>query len=117
MQLIELVFSAQVGSLAAHVGNGREGILEDIVLDVEVPLLHIWPDCLSGNGDDIKREQQPRGTADVSVPGNVELSGSLHQRWRTFQRFGIGFVPVGVLEKYAVSAADRGFPIALGIEG
>src|SRR5690348_6228329 len=100
-----------MGSLAAHIRRGEHSVFEYLMLDVEVPLLHVWPDRLRRNGDYSQRELQT-AAADLVVTDDVKLRRSLNQRWSAFKRLDVAFVSICVLEEDAVAAAQRRLTVA-----
>ena len=73
-----------MSSLAAHVRGREHSVFKYLMLDIEVPLLHVWPDRFGGNGDHAQRELQA-AAADLIVAIDVKLRRGLHQRRRAFQ--------------------------------
>src|SRR5947209_19329840 len=100
-----------MGSLAAHVRGREHSVLEYLVLDVQMPLLHVRPDSFGRNRDHSQRELQT-SAADLVVANDIKLCRSLDQRRRAFQRLNVPFVAVGVLEEDAVAAAQSRLAIA-----
>src|SRR5262249_39597078 len=78
-----------------------------------VPLLNVGPDGFAWNGSDGQREEQ--ASADRVVAADVELGSIERERCRTFERFAIRFVAVGVFEEDAVTATNGHLAIALWI--
>src|SRR5271170_190828 len=125
-QLVQIALVGQVGAFAANVGDGTDDVLGEFVLDADIPLLHVGPDGVVGNGSD--RQGKGEGAAGSSQAGvtgrlaaagtgDVRLVGSEDQGSATFQALGVGFAAVSVIEKDPVAAANGRLAIAFGIKG
>src|SRR5271167_1715874 len=98
-----------------------------LLLDVEVELLHVGPSRLVGNGDEAQREAGRRGVgriSDIRVPtigsgpDDVDLRRALQQRrGLTFHTLGVGLVSVGMLKEDPVAAANGSLGLPCGIPG
>src|SRR5882762_4539021 len=104
-------------ALTSHIRNSRDGITNDLMLHIEVPLLHVRPDRLGGNGHHSQWELRVGGSARARVARNIDLLYGGGQRRRVFQRFRVAFVAVGVLVEDTVAATNRPLPVAKGIPG
>src|SRR5580700_4102644 len=118
-----------MSAFASHVSYGNYHVGWQFLLDVEVPLLHVRPYGLIWNCIDRKREYRhcactganacvtAVGTtgARAHASGDVRLRSPHYEGRRTFQRFRIGFVAIGVFEENTVAAADSHLAVALGI--
>src|SRR5262249_31786220 len=112
-QLIAVAEQCEVRTLATHIRHRRNDVTRNFLLHAEVPLLHIGPDGLVGNG--VHREREQQAAADAAIAVHVELRSGQYRWWRAFQRLGVAFVAVGMLEEDAVAAADGHLAVALGI--
>src|SRR5579884_2556790 len=99
--------------LAANVRNGAHRVVRDVVLNIEVPLLHVRPAYL------LRVSRRPGGpeqtrASNVCVARDVVLRRRQHRRRVAFKTRD-RLVPIQMLEENAVSAANGPFPIAEGI--
>jgi len=69
---------------------------------------------MRGNCEQTQRKLQPCAT-NLVVGRQVELVRGLYHGRRSFQRFGVALVSVGVLEENPVASADRKFSVAKNI--
>src|ERR1700733_2705358 len=126
-QLVEIALIGEIGAFAADISKGADGVLEELMLDADIPLLGVGPDGSVGNGSDRQGEGQRRSAriSQASVTrclsatgaGDIGLAGS-EDEWRTaFEAFRIGFVAIAVIEENAVTAANGGLAIAPRIPG
>ena len=76
-QLIQVALIGQIGALAAHVGDRSDNVLNELMLDAQIPLLRVWPDGFARNGNDRERERQRRaaGVAQAGVTGRLAAGG------------------------------------------
>src|SRR5260370_2041254 len=100
-----------------HIGDCAHDVRRELLLDVQVPLLHVRPDCFVGDRCHSEWEQQTAACTNIGVANHVELRGSEHEWWRAFERFRISFIAVGVLEEDSITTADSHFSVALRIKG
>src|SRR5580704_12480200 len=126
-QLVEIALIGEIGAFAADISKGADGVLEELMLDADIPLLGVGPDGSVGNGSDRQGEGQRRSAriSQASVTrclsatgaGDIGLAGS-EDKWRTaFEAFRIGFVAIAVIEENAVTAANGSLAIAPRIPG
>src|SRR5271168_2616117 len=105
---------------AADVGDLHHDMPWQFVLHVQIPLLHVRPLDVVGNGDGIQRAYRPasRRSAHVGVTGYV-ADAAVENVWRggALQGFCVGFVAVGVFKENAVATAHRPLAIAQRIPG
>src|ERR1700683_5344248 len=119
MQLVVLVRTREMHARAANVRNGGHSALADIVLNVDMPLLHVWPDRFVGQRHELQgsrggsRGAKKTGIQTV-IPGGSAATGGREWGWnasdgRAFalmlQRFGFGFVAVGMFVEHSEAAA------------
>ncbi len=71
-ELVRVTKQGKVSAFAAHVRDGKNYVRREFLLHVEVPLLHVGPDGLVGNGINGQRKEQPAAT-DVAVSHDVNL--------------------------------------------
>ena len=63
-----------MGSFTPHVGKCRNRIVREVMLDIEMPLLHVRPSHLGRNSDHTQRELGGAPLAfDVRVPLNLNV--------------------------------------------
>ena len=109
---------------AANIRDGCHDALADIVLYIEMPLLHVGP---SGRVRQ-RNELQRRGTVVCKQTWRQRRVGDGNRLSGTYARdgsalalvlqgLGIGFVSIGMLEENTVASSDGPFPIAKRIEG
>src|SRR5579884_2035061 len=103
-----------MSALAAHVRHGSNDVAGQFLLDAQIPLLQVRPNGLFGNRGHRQRKEQA-SAADVRVAGDVELLRRQNERRRSFERFGIAFVSIGVLKEDAITAADGHLAVAARI--
>src|SRR6202011_6135631 len=92
--------------LAAHVGKRSNGVLRQLPLQAQVPLLGIRTNGVIRNGGRREREEQSL-PANVCVAGHVGLRGVLHQGRGALQRFRVASFAVGVVVEDSVASAER----------
>jgi len=51
-QLVKVALIGEIGALAANVSDGADGVLIELMLNADIPLLRIGPDGFIGNGSD-----------------------------------------------------------------
>src|SRR5258708_11676506 len=119
--------------LAAHVGEGRYEVLRRLELVAQVPLLYVRPPrhCLNVRRwlvvhREWQKHSASRAASDALISGagrtrdairrDVRLARRQHPRWRAFQRLGIGFISIPVLEENSITASNRGLAISLRIK-
>src|SRR6267154_397729 len=112
-ELVHVALLRKVCTFAADVRHGRDDVARKFLLDVEVPLLDVRPNHFVRDGADGKREEN--ASADPTVTADVELRSIERKRRGAFERFGVGFVAVRVLEEDAVTTANGHFSVALWI--
>src|ERR1700691_1629326 len=56
VQLIDVALQREMRAFAADVRDGHYGSVQELALDVDIPLLHVRPDRLSWNRGDAQRE-------------------------------------------------------------
>src|SRR5215469_4373525 len=82
-----------------------------LVLHIEMPLLHVGPDHFGGNRIKVEREHgrgAARRSSYVGVTINIVLGGALQQRrGLAFHALRIGLVAVGMFVENPVTATDR----------
>src|SRR5450755_4483997 len=115
-ELVDIALQRQMRSLAADICHGHYRFLGDLTLDIEIPLLHVRPDRLGGNGRHSQRECHA-AAPNVGVAGDVILRRADYIRRAAFQRLGVAFIPVGVLKEDAVTGSNRRSPISKRVEG
>src|SRR5580700_5933891 len=121
-----------MGSLAAYVGDAPDQVAGELALHAQVPLLHVRPNRVSGNGSNIRGKsnrarigaiRSDTFVAACEVLDYIEhsrgnawcISHRIRRRGATFQRTSICFVAGAVFEEYSVSGTYRSFSVALGI--
>src|SRR5258706_4437593 len=92
-------------------------MLRQLMLHIQVELLHVGPAALGGNGVEAQRKRLDRSSArsDVRVAGNVGLRRVQHKRRRGFERLNVLLVTVAMLKEDAVSSPHSPFAIPFGI--
>src|SRR5262249_14123283 len=120
-QLVQVKLTRQVGALASHVSHGEKNVLWELVLDAEIPLLHVRPLHMVWNGDGAKgagKCSRPAGAANRIIPRGL-TNDSVHRQGSgaKLQRLRVGFVAVHVLEEDAVTSANGPLAIAEGVIG
>src|SRR5256885_1663634 len=113
-------------AFAADIRHRQNDVRRQFMLNIQVPLLHVRPHGLARNGERIQGKQRASADAGIATgrsrapcgtcSANIRLRGSEDQRRRSFERFGVAFVTVGVFEKDAVTAANRGLAVTFGIK-
>src|SRR5580692_1038311 len=106
-------------ALTAHIGNRQDEVGRQLFLNVQIPLLHVRPLNLIRNGNDLVQGKDWNWAAsgtNISITDDIGLRSCQHERWRTFERFAVSFVAVGMLVKDAVAAANGHFAVALGVK-
>src|SRR6266849_4564503 len=98
-------------TLTAHVRHGGDSVSYDFVLQIQVPLLYVWPYSFGRNCCHTERELSLR-LATSRVAGYIVPLRSVRQRRRILQRLGVALITVGVLEEDAVPAADCSLAIS-----
>src|ERR1700733_1705478 len=126
-QLVEIALIGEISAFAADVSKGADGVLEELVLNGDIPLLGVGPDGFVGNGSDGQGEGEWRtacisqarvaGRLSATGAGDIGLARSEDERSAAFQAFRVGFVAVAVVEENAVAAANGGLAIAPRIPG
>jgi hypothetical protein len=100
-------------SAAAHIRQRRHSVLAHIVLNVEVPLLHVGPGRFARNRD--KRQRSSAGAEEcgsqIGIARDVYDATGLGVDVVGLERLGIGFIAVGVLEEDAVASAYGPLPV------
>src|ERR1035438_9873585 len=106
-------------ALAAHIGNRGNRIVRHVMLNVEMPLLHVGPSRFIGDGDYAQGQLRSRGQPlpNIRVADNIELLDSDRQRRRVLERLRVGFVAVGMFVEHAIAAADSPLPVTPWIPG
>src|SRR5215472_8614954 len=92
-----------------------------LVLHIEMPLLHVGPDHFGGNRIEVEWEHgrgAARRSSYVVVTENIVLSGALQQgRSLAFHAFRIGLVAVGMFVENPVTATESRPAVAKQIVG
>src|ERR1700674_1371872 len=118
LELVQCELASEMDSRAADIRQRCHRVSGDVVLNVQMPLLHIGPDRFVGNGN----ETQGRGGCsqsrwvDICVTYCVEEGSSLREGGVLLQLPGVGFALVGVFVEDAISAPNGPLSVALGIE-
>src|SRR5215469_13489860 len=95
---------------APHVGRRKQGVLEQLALDADTPLLDIRPHSLLGDRSYVKRicDIAPDGSPPLRVEG-----GHVEDDWRrSFERAGICLIAGSMLEEDSVAPTEHCFPSA-----
>src|SRR5579859_4663036 len=113
-------------TLAADIRHRENDARRQFMLDIEVPLLHVRPHSLAGNGERIQGEQRSSADAGIATGrsgaacwtccANIRLRRSEDQRRGAFEGLGVAFVAVSVFEEDAVTAANRGLAVTLRVK-
>ena len=104
-------------ALASHIRDRRNRVLGDIVLDVQMPLLHVGPLRFVGNGNEAQRAGRVSLGDDVVITRDINDRNRLGKRVVLLQRARICFALIGVLEEDAVAPTEGPLAVALGIPG
>ena len=105
-----------MSSFAADIGNGGNHVFGKLALHTQAPLLGVSPDRLGGDRGNVNRISHAATDVGITLNG-IRLGHGQHQWRAAFQRSCIGFLRRAVLVEQAVSAANRGFAVALGVPG
>ena len=125
MNLVEVDLLRKVRSLASDIGHRDQRVACDFALNIEMPLLHVGPLSFGGDGCELTGASAQReefrcsvgAAADAGVAADIGLQRRNDQRRIAFERFGVGIVAVGMLEKNSIAGADSHLAVAPGIEG
>src|SRR5580658_7466106 len=76
-QLVEVALIGEIGALAADVSDRADGVLEEFMLNADIPLLRVGPDGFSGNGSDRQGEGQwwTASISQASVASGLSAGG------------------------------------------
>src|SRR5580704_11865419 len=101
-------------SAAAHVRQRRDCVLGNVVLHIEMPLLHVGPRGFVWDGNKRQRSCAPAEGAgiEIGVTRHIHDAAGLGVDIVLFQRLGVALIAIRVLEEDAVTAADGPPPVA-----